>query len=210
MMPDKLVDKSVSQLLEAFASSAPTPGGGSASALAGAVGASLLVMVASLPKTRHGSDEDRAALSDAKAALSPAARELVGLVDRDADAYDGVVAAYRLPKSSDAEKAARRQAIQRGMRAAIDTPLAMLRAIHTAARSAVAVARAGNPSAASDVIVAAALLDAAASGAYANVTINLGGLEDPEQESGLAREARTLREAVGAEAATARAACAGD
>jgi formiminotetrahydrofolate cyclodeaminase len=209
-MPDKLVDKSISQLLEAFASSAPTPGGGSASALAGAVGASLLMMVASLPKTRHGSNEDRAALSAAKEALSPAARELAGLVDRDADAYDGVVAAYRLPKSSDAEKAARRQAIQRGMRAAIDTPLAMLRAIHTAARSAVAVARHGNTSAASDVIVAAALLDAAASGAYANVTINLGGLEDAEQESGLAREARTLREAVGAEAATARAASAAD
>jgi formiminotetrahydrofolate cyclodeaminase len=209
-VPDKLVDKPVSQLLEAFASSAPTPGGGSASALAGAVGASLLMMVASLPKTRHGSDEDRAALSDAKAALSPAARELADLVDRDADAYDVVVAAYRLPKSSDAEKAARRQAIQRGMRGAIDTPLAMLRAIHTAARSAVAVARHGNTSAASDVIVAAALLDAAASGAYANVTINLGGLEDAEQESGLGREARTLREAVGAEAATARAACAAD
>jgi formiminotetrahydrofolate cyclodeaminase len=209
-MPDKLVDKSVTQLIDAFASPAPTPGGGSASALAGAVSASLLMMVASLPKTRHGSDEDRAALSDAQAALAPAARELAGLVDRDADAYDGVVAAYRLPKSSDAEKAARRQAIQRGMRAAIDTPLAMLRAIHTAARSAVAVARHGNPSAASDVIVAAALLDAAASGAYANVTINLGGLEDAEQESGLAREARTLREAVGAEAATARAAFAAD
>jgi formiminotetrahydrofolate cyclodeaminase len=207
---DKLVDKSVSQLLEAFASSAPTPGGGSASALAGAVGASLLLMVASLPKTRHGSDEDRAALSDAKEALAPAARELAGLVDRDAEAYGGVVAAYRLPKSSDAEKAARRHAIQRGMRGAIDTPLAMLRAIHTAARAAVAVARHGNQSAASDVIVAAALLDAAASGAYANVAINFGGLEDPDQESGLAREARTLREAIGAEAATARGACAAD
>jgi formiminotetrahydrofolate cyclodeaminase len=209
-MAHKLVDKPVSQLLEAFASSAPTPGGGSASALAGAVGASLLLMVAALPKTRHGSPEDRSALSDAREALSPAAQELAGLVDRDADAYDRVVAAYRLPKGTDAEKTARREAIQRGMRGAIDTPLAMLRAIHTAARAAVAVARHGNASAASDVIVAAALLDAAASGAYANVTINLGGLEESGQETGLAREARTLREAIGAEAATTRAACATD
>jgi glutamate formiminotransferase/formiminotetrahydrofolate cyclodeaminase len=209
-MPDKLVDKSVSQLLEAFASSSPTPGGGSASALAGAVGSSLLLMVASLPKTRTGSLEDRSALSDAREALSPAARELAGLVDRDAAAYDGVVAAYRLPKGTDTEKAARRAAIQRGMRGAIETPLAMLRAIHTAARAAVAVARHGNPSASSDVIVAAALLDAAASGAYANVTINLGGLEDGGQEAGLAREAKTLRDAIGAEAAAARAACASD
>ena len=103
-MPSKLVDKSVSQLLEAFASSAPTPGGGSASALAGAVGASLLLMVASLPKTRHGSVEDRSALTDAREALSPAARELAGLVDRDAEAYDRVVAAYRLPKGTDPKR----------------------------------------------------------------------------------------------------------
>lgn len=209
-MPDTLVDKTVSQLLEAFASSAPTPGGGSASALAGAVGASLLLMVASLPKTRNGSVEDRSALTDAREALSPAARELAVLIDRDAEAYDRVVAAYRLPKGTDPEKAARREAIQREMRGAIDTPLAMLRAVHTAARAAVAVARHGNRSAASDVIVAAALLDAAASGAYANVAINLGGLKEEGPESGLAREARTLREAIGAEAVAARAACAAD
>ncbi|MGH9313008.1 MAG: cyclodeaminase/cyclohydrolase family protein [Vicinamibacterales bacterium] len=209
-MTDKLVDKSLSQLLKAFASSDPTPGGGSASALAGAVGSSLLLMVASLPKTRHGSLEDRSALSDAREALSPAARELASLVDRDTEAYDRVVAAYRLPKGADAEKASRREAIQDAMRGAIDTPLAMLRAVHTAARAAVAVARHGSPSAASDVIVAAALLDAAAGGAYANVAINLGGFEDASQGSGLAREARTLREAVGAETATARAAVAVD
>jgi formiminotetrahydrofolate cyclodeaminase len=209
-MTDTLVDKSVSHLLQAFASPAPTPGGGSASALAGAVGASLLMMVAALPKTRHGSAADRAALSEAREALSPAARELTALVDRDTEAYDRVVAAYRLPKGTDTEQASRREAVQRAMRGAIETPLAMLRAAHTAARSAVTVARHGAPSAASDVIVAAALLDAAAAGAYANVTINLGGFEDAAEGAALDREARTLREAIGAEAATARAAFAAD
>jgi len=209
-MPDKLVDTSLSQLLEAFASSDPTPGGGSASALAGAVGASLLLMVASLPKTRHGSQEDRSALSEARDTLSPAARELASLIDRDTEAYNRVVAAYRLPKSSDAEKAARREAIQRVMRGAIDTPLAMLRAAHSAARAAVTVARHGNPSASSDVIVATAMLDAAAAGAYANVAINLGGFEDDAEGEALGREARTLRDAIGAEAATARATIAAD
>jgi formiminotetrahydrofolate cyclodeaminase len=209
-MPDKLIDKSLSQLLAAFASSDPTPGGGSASALAGAIGASLLLMVASLPKTRHGSQEDRSALSEARETLSPAARELASLIDLDTEAYDRVVSAYRLPKSTDAEKAQRREAIQRMMRGAIDTPLAMLRAAHTAARAAVIVARHGNPSASSDVIVATALLDAAATGAYANVTINLGGFEDGAEGSALAREARTLKEAIGAEAATARATIAAD
>jgi formiminotetrahydrofolate cyclodeaminase len=209
-MTNKLVDRSISQLLEAFASPAPTPGGGSASALAGAVGASLLMMVAALPKTRHGSEEDRAALSEAREALAPAAGELTSLVDRDTEAYDRVVAAYRMPKGTDAEKASRREAIQRAMRGAIETPLAMLRAAHTAARSGVTVARHGAPSAASDVIVAAALLDAAAGGAYANVAINLGGYDDRGEGLGLGREARTLREAIGAEAAKARAAFATD
>jgi methenyltetrahydrofolate cyclohydrolase len=201
-----LTDKKVSELLAAFASSDPTPGGGSASALTGAVGASLLIMVASLPKTRSGSEEDRAALAAAREALSAAARELTSLVDKDTEAYDRVVAAYRLPKGTDSEKASRRSAIQHAMQGAIDTPLAMLRTAHTAARSAPVIARHGNPSAASDVLVATALLDAAASGAYANVAINASGMGGAAD--GLLGEARGLTEAIAAEAAEVRAALA--
>jgi formiminotetrahydrofolate cyclodeaminase len=203
-MPTKLLSSSVSDLLAAFASSDPTPGGGSASALAGAVGASLLVMVASLPKTRHGTDEDRNALSGAVEALRPAAAELAALVDRDADAYDRVVAAFRLPKATDADKAARRDAIQAATRGAIDTPLAMLRTAHAAARAAVVVARHGNTSAASDVRVAAALLDAAAAGAYENVAINLSGLTDKASGDALGGEAKRLMDAINAGTLAAR------
>jgi glutamate formiminotransferase/formiminotetrahydrofolate cyclodeaminase len=208
-MPTKLLSSSVSDLLAAFSSSDPTPGGGSASALAGAVGASLLVMVAVLPKTRNGTDEDRSALSGSVEVLRRAAAELAALVDRDADAYDRVVAAFRLPRATDADKAARRDAIQQATRGAIDTPLAMLRAAHAAARAAAVVARHGNTSAASDVKVAAALLDAAAAGAYENVAINLSGLTDKASVDALGEEAKRLVDAITAATLAARDALAG-
>ena len=92
-----LTDKSVRDLLTAFASSDPTPGGGSASAIASAIGASLLVMVSGLPK-RAGSDEDRAALGGAAPALTGVQQQLTEAVDLDTTAYDGVVAAQSCRK----------------------------------------------------------------------------------------------------------------
>src|SRR5438093_12247461 len=99
-----LVDRSVRELLDAFSSSAPTPGGGSASALASAIGASLLTMVASLPKTRGGSEDDAAALASAARVLAGARTELTEAIDADTAAYDEVVRAYKLPKSSPEEQ----------------------------------------------------------------------------------------------------------
>src|SRR5207245_9999091 len=101
-----LVDKPVRDLLAAFSSSDPTPGGGSASALASAVGASLLMMVASLPKTRSGSSEDRAALAAAAEALVELRLQLTEAIDADTIAYDQVVAAYRLAEGTDGENGA--------------------------------------------------------------------------------------------------------
>jgi formiminotetrahydrofolate cyclodeaminase len=175
-----LVEKTVSQILDAFASSDPTPGGGSASALAGAMGASLLLMVARMPKTRTSPDADRAALDAAATVLGPTAAELRRLVDRDTAAYDEVVAAYRLPKASDSEKAARRDAIQRAMRSAIEAPLAVMRACRAGLEAAAVVERHGNPNAASDVTVAKELLGAGLKGARANVEINLPSVNDAE------------------------------
>ena len=71
----------LAELLDAFASNQPVPGGGSASALAGALGASLFIMVAGLPKTRHGTDEERAALTEAAARVRPLRDELASLID---------------------------------------------------------------------------------------------------------------------------------
>src|SRR3954466_12276592 len=95
-----LTDTPLRDLLTAFSSSAPTPGGGSASALASAVGASLLLMVAGLPKTPAGPDGDRAPLTPAAETLAALRHQLAAAVDGDAAAYDRVVAAYKLPKGA--------------------------------------------------------------------------------------------------------------
>src|SRR5574342_1368552 len=108
----------VGELLDAFASNQPVPGGGSAAALAGAVGTSLLIMVAGLPKTRTGAQSERDFLDAAAVRLRPLRLTLTDLIDRDSDAYAGVVSAYRLPKGTDAEQTARRRAIDEAMRAA--------------------------------------------------------------------------------------------
>ena len=106
-----LVDQPVRDVLAAFSSSDPAPGGGSASALASAIGASLLLMVAALPKTRTGSENDRSALASATKALIGIRQQLTDAVDADAAAYDQVVTAYRLPKTPPGAQDARKAAI---------------------------------------------------------------------------------------------------
>src|SRR5262245_27545435 len=100
----KLTDRSVASLLDAFRSPSPTPGGGSAAGLAGALGASLLGMVAGLPKSRAATEEDAQRLTAAGARCTALAAELETLVDRDSAAYDLVMGAYKQPKATDEEK----------------------------------------------------------------------------------------------------------
>src|SRR5438128_342187 len=108
-----LVEKSVRDLLADLASPNPTPGGGSASALASASGASLLMMVASLPRTRTGAPEEREALVAASSGLADLQRQLAEAIDADAAAYDQVVAAHKMPKATEADRAARSNAVHR-------------------------------------------------------------------------------------------------
>jgi formiminotetrahydrofolate cyclodeaminase len=186
----------VAQLLDAFASSQPVPGGGSASALAGAVGASLFIMVAGLPKTRHGTDEEREALNAAAARLRPLRDELASLIDRDSDAYTSVLNAYRLPRSTEAEQAARRDVIDAAMRTATEAPLATMRACERAMREAEAITASGAASAASDVAVGIELLKTAAKGAALNVDTNLALLKDDDYVSRVGQERRDLEQAI--------------
>ena len=187
---------SVRELLDAFASNQPVPGGGSASALAGAVGASLLMMVAGLPKTRHGTDEERTALTAAASRLRPIRDELTALIDRDSEAYTLVITAFRLPKSNDEEQAARRSAIDAAMRTATETPLATMRACERAMREAETVASGGAPSAASDVAVAIELLKTAARGAALNVDTNIASVKDSDYAARISQEQRDLEQAI--------------
>jgi formiminotetrahydrofolate cyclodeaminase len=183
-----LTDKSVRDLLTAFSSTDPTPGGGSAAALSSAIGASLLMMVAGLPKTRTGSEHDRARLTDARAALVDLRDRLTEAVDADTAAYDQVVAAYKMPKASADEQAARKASIQRALREATDVPLGVVRLSAAALAQSVAVAAHGHKAARSDVGVAIALLRAGLRGARLNAEINIGSVTDAEYTSAVTAE----------------------
>ena len=187
-----LIEQRLEDVLTAFASPDPTPGGGSASALASAIGVSLLAMVAGLPKTRSNSDEDRAALSEALASVRGLRARLAEAIDADTAAYDAVVAAYRQPKGTDEEKAARSQAIQRALRGATEVPLRVMRLSAEALAAAKVVAARGNPSASSDVGVAMALLRAGLEGARLNVDVNLGSIKDEAYSRAVADEVARL------------------
>jgi formiminotetrahydrofolate cyclodeaminase len=165
-------------LLDAFASNEPVPGGGSAAALAGALGTSLLIMVAGLAKTRTGAPEEAADLAEASARLRPLRDSLLALVDDDSLAYRAVLDAMRLPKATDAEQTARRAAIDTAMQDATRVPLETMRFCQQALRGAIVVATHGNPNAAADTGTAVELLVAALRGAAMNVDVNLKDVSD--------------------------------
>jgi formiminotetrahydrofolate cyclodeaminase len=174
----RFADLPISAFTDALASSEPTPGGGTAAAVAGAMGVSLLMMVAGLQKTRGNTDAERATLAEARAALTSVRDRLLVLADTDTEAYNKVIAAFRLPKTTDEEKAARKKAVQAGTRAATEAPLEILNTVVEATAYAKRIAQYGNVNAASDVRVAIELLEAAGSGASANVEINLTSIDD--------------------------------
>ena len=197
-----LASRSVQELLDAFASPTPTPGGGSAAALAGATAASLLAMVAGMPKSRNNTPEDRTALDSALPVLQSLRAELTALIDRDAEAYDTVVAAYRRPKATDDEKAARKTAIAAAMRLATDVPLQTARAAASVVEQGAVVANHGNPNANSDAGVALSLAMTALSGAYMNVEINLGAGSDADYAATVRKELEELMRSSSAHIST--------
>ncbi len=187
-----LTSRSLRDVIAAFASAEPTPGGGSAAALASSVGSSLLLMVASLEKTRNQSEEDRTALSFAFGALTDIQQQLTAAIDADAAAYDQVVSAYRQPKATDAEKSARTAAIERALREATDVPLGVMRLSVDALEHAHEVAAHGHRAASSDVGVALALLQAGLEGARLNVRTNLDGISDRAYVEAMTAESERL------------------
>jgi formiminotetrahydrofolate cyclodeaminase len=184
-----LLALTTTELLDRFASVDPTPGGGSAAALAGATGAALVTMVCRMPKTRTGDPRERGRLDEALARATEASRRLRELVDEDSAAYDAVVAAYKRPKVTEDEKAARKRAVEAAVSVATDAPLRTAEACLAVLAAAQVAAENGNPNAASDARTAAALAWAGLKGAAENVRINL-------RESARASEIRSWIESL--------------
>jgi formiminotetrahydrofolate cyclodeaminase len=193
-------------LLDAFASNDAVPGGGSASALAGALGVSLLIMVAGLPKTRSGESvpEEATDLAEASARLRPLRDALVTSIDADSEAFRSVLAAARLPKASEPEEQVRLEAMQAAMREATEEPLEAMRACQQALAGAVIVARNALRAAASDVGVAVELLAAAVRGCALNIDTNLAGIKDDQYRERLRIERQQLEADSTADADRAR------
>ena len=169
---------SLAKFAEVLASKEPTPGGGCASALAGALAAGLVAMVA---RTTAGSKKfaDRAGQMTAIAEEADRLRgEFLALVDEDARAFDQVMAAFRLPKETPEQQSARSQAIQQAYKAAVDPPMKVCTRSVRVLELAHQVAEHGNPSAASDAGVGALLAATALEGGGLNVQINLGSIKD--------------------------------
>ena len=184
---------SVADLLHAFASNEPVPGGGSAAALAGAVGTSLLIMVAGLPNTLTGSPEETADLAEASARLRPLLERLTSLIEEDSTAYAAVLEAIHLPKGADAERTSRRAAIDAAMRRAIDVPMETMRCCQQALRGAVIVAHGGNRNAATDVAVGVELLLAGLRGSGLNVDVNVRSVSEAAFAERVAAERAQLQ-----------------
>src|SRR5262249_52214015 len=161
----------IHDFLDELASSAPTPGGGTAAAVAGAMGAGLAEMVAALTLSKEKYAAAHAAIRPVSAAAGAARDELLRLAREDSEAYDDVVAARRLPKESGEEKAAREKNLAAANLRATEVPLSTARSAARLLEALPELAEKGNPNAASDVGAAAILLEAAVQGALLNVAI---------------------------------------
>jgi formiminotetrahydrofolate cyclodeaminase len=175
---DNLSDLTLRQLHARLASSDPIPGGGSASALSGAMGASLVAMVAELTIGRPEAAEHRAVIADLRDRALSAQQSLLELAQQDADAYAAVVSARRMPRDTEEQRATRSQAIRGTMLAAAEAPLGAARAAAEVLELAAEIAPSGNVNAVSDAGVASLLAAAAVRGAILNVRINLPYLAD--------------------------------
>lgn len=195
------------ELLDAFAASEPTPAGGSASALAAATGASLLIMAATLPKTRSGATDEAADLAAAAVRLRPIRDALVGLIDRDAEAYAGVIVAFRSTKGMADDE--RQHTVAAAMQIATEAPLETMRESARALHEAAVVARSCSRAAAGDVGAAVELLLAAMRGAGGSVDANLAALKDSEYVDRIGAERRLLEDQSVADGHRARAALQG-
>ena len=178
MSDEKLADKRLGQFLDELASGAPTPGGGSVAALSGAMAAGLLTMVCDLTIGKKQYAEFEAEAQALRQRAETLRAELQALAQADVDVFDHLSAAYKLPRTTDADAASRRAAIQQITRQATDVPLRVARAAIALLPLCAPLARHGNRSAVSDVGVAALLVQAAVPAALLNVDINLAVLED--------------------------------
>lgn len=174
----KFEDMTIQAFLDELASNSPAPGGGSVAALCGSLGAALVSMVANLTVGKE-KYKDNWAVMEGVIAKSEALRvEFVDLMNKDTDSFNVFMAAMKLPRDTDEQKAARKRAMQEASKLATEIPLKTLEVCAEASEIAFTAAKFGNTNAGSDAGSAALIAEAAGKAASYNVRINLPGIAD--------------------------------
>lgn len=185
----RLVDMTCRGFALETASESPAPGGGSISAYMGALAAALGTMVGNLSSHKPGWDDRWEEFSDYAEEGQRHVKELLALVDEDTAAFNRIMDAFKLPKSTPEEKAARSEAIQAATLYATQVPLRTMKAAAAVMPLVKAMAEKGNPNSVSDAGVGALAARSAVLGAYLNVKINAAGLKDRSLADGILAEA---------------------
>lgn len=188
----KLVDLTVKGFTEETASESPAPGGGSISAAMGAMGVALGTMVANLSAHKAGWDDRWEEFSQWADKGKTYMDQLLKLIDEDTSAFNKIMDAFGLPKGTDAEKAARKHAIQEATLYAIEIPYKVMELSFQSMEVMKAMAEIGNPNSVSDAGVGALAARSAVMGAYLNVKINAEGLDDKTKVAEFINQGRQL------------------
>ena len=175
-----LTDKPVTIFLDELASNAPAPGGGSAAALSGALGAALVSMVCNLTLGKKAYADVQDDIKDLLAQSEALRQQLTDLLEEDVKAYTGYSKAAKMPRATDEEKAARATAMQAALKVATDVPLSIAETAVKVMDLCMTAAQKGSKWAVSDAGVAVLMAEAALRSAALNVLINLGTLRDQE------------------------------
>lgn len=199
----QIKDMAVEPFLDALASSSATPGGGSAAAIIGAMGAALVSMVCNLTIGKKKYVEVEGEMKDVLAKAEALRHRLTGMIQDDVKAFDSVMAAYGLPKETDADKANRETAIQAALKQATDVPLACCRAAREVIDLALAASEKGNLNVISDAGVAVLAAYAALRSGALNVYTNAKMITDKTFADAKLKELEGLL--TGAEGATEKA-----
>ena len=188
------VEQRLVEWLGALASEAPTPGGGAVAAVSAAVGAALVAMVGRLTVRKAGFEGVASRMEEIVSEGDRERSDLLAMADRDTEAFDEVMAAYRMARDTEDEKAARLHALQTALEHAAEVPLTVARrAVYLMGLAEETITN-GNPNAASDGFSAAAILHAATLSALANVQINAFAFVDAERRAELMDDCRRLRD----------------
>ena len=174
----KLTGIKVSEFINTLSSDAPAPGGGSASALAGAIGIALTEMVCALTLGKKKYAEHESIISLTSERASKIKKELEINIDKDTEAYNAVNSVFSMPKDTDEQKAERSAAMQEALKAATIIPFEVMKLCLEALETTQKAVGKSNTNAVSDLGVAALMLGAAVKGAGLNVLININGIKD--------------------------------